>query len=234
VTSAAVYGRLLAAPTIERGVEVCLRYWLGPYLGEVLEQAGHARDLLPDPADLVRVADLSEPTSSQIAVVIVASPGTTGDTRREADAYTATWDVRAGVLMDLGSRLESREAAQFGAAAAGAALSHQGVADVMPDLTTWRRNDAGDLVVLAGSSVRWVGETYRVLDRRGMSPTLIAGEAIITVTVEGARSAFGGPEEPPRDPDSDLPSRDPAVSGDPSPVDPSLTITADPPWRTDL
>lgn len=224
MTSADVYGRLLAAPTIERGVEVCLRYFLGPYLGEVLAQAGHSRDALSDPLDLARVSELTDTASAQIALVVVATPGTVGDVTREVDSYTATWDVRAAVLADLGDRLESREAAQFAAAAAGAALSHQGVAKVATDMRTWVRDVDGELVTLEGSTVRWRGESYRRLERLGLSPTLIAGEAMVTVTVQGARSTYGGPAEPPLDPDTGIPSRDPAVSGTPTPVDPTLTI----------
>lgn len=229
MTSAEVYGRLLAAATIERGVEVCLRYFLPPYLGEVLAQAGHPRDALADPLDLARVSELTDTENGQVAFVVVATPGTIGDAVREPDGYRATWDVRAAVLLDLGDRLESREAAQFAAAAAGAALTHQGVAKVASDMRTWVRDADNELVTLEGSTVRWRGESYRKLERLGLSPTLIAGEAMITVTVEGARSVYGGPLEPPLDPDTGEPSRDPAESGTPTPVEPTLTIDPLPP-----
>lgn len=216
-----VYGRLLAAPTLERGAEVCLRYWLGPYLGEVLAQAGHARDALPDPSDLVRVSEWPRdiPAGSPVAMVITATPGTEGEAVREAQSYTATWDVRAAILANLGDRLESREAAQFYAAAAGAALTHQGMAAVESDMRTWATDDDGRLLILPGSSVKWRGETYRAMIDRG-SGTLqaIAGEARVSVIVQGARSAWGGPELPP------VPPRDPSVPGVSGPVVPSPVV----------
>jgi hypothetical protein len=227
VSSRDVYGRLLAAPTVERGVEVCLRYFLGPYLGEVLEQAGYARDALPDPQDLARVSELVWPVETTTAVVIVATPGTLGDAKREPDGYRVSWDVRVGVIADLGDRLDTREAAQFYAAAAGAALAHQGVAAVEPDGRTWTRDADEDLLELEGSSVQWAGETYRVADRRD-ARTLIVGEARVIVTVEGARSLHGGPDVPPLDPDTGQPGRDPAEPDAPAPVIPSLTITKEP------
>lgn len=227
MSSRDVYGRLLAAPTVERGVEVCLRYFLGPYLGEVLAQAGYERDALPDPSDLARVSEVAWPVETTTAVVIVATPGTVGDAPREPDGYRATWDVRAGVIADLGDRLDTREAAQFYAAAAGAALAHQGVAAVLADGRTWRLTVDGELEGLEGATVRWAGEQYRVADRRD-ARTLIVGEARLYVTVEGARSVHGGPDMPPIDPDTDLPGRDPATAPEPAPVDPSLTLTKEP------
>lgn len=223
--SADVYGRLLSAPTLERGVETCLRYFLGPYLGEVLAQAGHGRDALPDPTDLARVSEFTAPVEGQVALVVVASPGTFGDPVREADGYLAVWDVRAAVLADLGDRLETREAAQFYAAAAGAALTHQGVALVGADLRTWERDTDGELLVLEGSSVRWAGEAYREIPQM---PGVIAGEARVLVTVEEARSALGGPAVPPLDPDTQQPTRDPAVPGVSVDVVPDATIVRDP------
>jgi hypothetical protein len=217
VSSREVYGRLLAAPTVERGVEVCLRYRMGDYLGEVLEQAGYARDTLPDPQDLARVSDVVWPVETTTAVVIVATPGTSGDANREPDGYRVTWDVRVGVIADLGDRLDTREAAQFYAAAAGAALSHQGVAAVDPDGVTWTLDVADEPLELEGSSVRWLGESYRVADRRD-ARTLIVGEARVAVTVEGARSAVGGPLVAPEVP------RDPAVPGVAGPVVPHVTV----------
>lgn len=224
-----LYGRLVSAPTIERGVEVCLRYFLGPYLGEVLEQAGHGRGDLPDPSDLTRMSEFDWPTESNVAVVVVATPGTEGDAEREAETYTLTWDVRAAVLADVGDALHSREASQFYAAAAGTALAHQGVAVVASDLRTWARGPASELLTLEGSSVRFRGERYRQLGRRD-DRALIAGEALLSVTVQDARSAHGGPELPPAEPggvgDGPRPSA-PDIA--PAPVDPSVTIAREPP-----
>lgn len=215
-----MYGRLLSAPTVERGVEVCLRYRMADYLGEVLEQAGYARDMLPDPTDLARVSEVVWPVETATAVVIVATPGTSGDAAREPDGYRVVWDVRIGVVADLGDRLDSREAAQFYAAAAGSAVTHHGVAAVEPDGVTWSTDDVtGELLELEGASVRWLSEDYRVADRQD-SRTLIIGEARLSVTVEGARSTYGGPVEapPPETP------RAPAVPGEVGPVVPTLTI----------
>lgn len=221
MSSQDVYGRIVSAPMIERGLECTLRAWLGPYVGEALEQAGHPRDALPDPADLVRVSEFPRdiPAGSPITLVIVATPGTEGQAVREPTGYTATWDVRAAILANLGDRLESREAAQFFAAAAGAAMTHQGVAVVEADMRTWSTDDDGRLLILPGSSVKWRGETYRAMVDRG-SGTLqaIAGEARVSVIVQGARSAWGGPELPP------VPPRDPAVPGVSGPVVPSPLV----------
>lgn len=212
-----VWGRLVAAPTIERGLECTLRYWLSPYIGAVLAQAGHPRDALPDPSDLVRVSEFPRdiPAGSPVTLVIVATPGTEGQAVREPTGYTATWDVRAAILANLGDRLESREAAQFFAAAASAAMTHQGIAAVEADMRTWKTDDDGRLLILPGSSVIWRGETYRAMVDRG-SGTLqaIAGEARVSVIVQGARSAWGGPDVPPD------PPRDPAVPGVSGPVVP--------------
>jgi hypothetical protein len=217
-------GRVVAAPTIERGVEVCLRYYLGPWLGEVLVQNGHARDDLADPQDLARVSEFTAPTQGQVTLVVVATPGTTGDAQRDADGYTLTWDVRAAVIADLGDRLESREAAQLYAAAAGTALTVQGVAAVEPDGRTWTRDAYGDLEVLEGSSVRLMGESYREI--RGM-PGVIAGEARVTVTVEDARPAEVLTPIEPQEPGTSGPRPEP-VPVDPAPVNPSITLTRDP------
>lgn len=222
------FGRIVSAPQIERGVEVCLRYFLPLYLGEVLAQAGHARDALPDPTSLTRMSEVDWPTESDVAAVIVATPGTT-DVERDADddgpAYTLTWDVRAGIVADIGEALDSREASQFYAAAAGAALSHWGVAEVAPDLRRWVRDDDGQFVTLEGSSVDLQGEEYRLMGRRP-GRALIVGEARLEVKVLGARSAVPGAIELPPDPDPETPGpRDPAPSADPAPVDVSLTIT---------
>jgi len=219
--SRAVFGRALAATTIERGVEVTLRYYLGMYLGEVLEQNGYPRDGLRDPLDLERVVDLNDYSSAaQIALMVVASPGTT-DTRQDADGYTGVWDVRAGAIVDLGNRLDTREAAQLYAAAAGLAVSHQGVATVQPDRRTGVRDEYdGHLLPLEGSTVSWAGERFRAVDRmRG----LVAGEALFRVTVEGARSLQAADLEPPGEPQTPT-DRDAPPDGVPAPVTPSLTI----------
>ena len=226
MSSADVYGPLVSAPTVERGVETCLRYWLGPYVGEALAQNGHDRTHLPDPTDLVRVAEFTaQPPQGVVAMVVVATPGTVGDAESDGEFYTLTWDIRATILADLGDRLLSREAAQMYAAAAGTALAHQGVAAVEADLKTWATDDDGNLLTLAGSSVRLRGETYREIRQL---PGVIGGEARVTVTVEGARALHGGPETPPINPDTGLPGRDPAESGIPTAVVPALIVTRDP------
>lgn len=222
--SVETHGRLLSAATIERGVETTLRYFLNHYLGEVLAQNGHGRGDLPDVRDLLRVLDVTQPPSSgQIALAVVASPGTTGDARREADGYTAVWDVRAAVIVPpFDVRVETREAAQMYAAAAGVALSHQGVATVGPDFRTWVRDADGEFVTLEGSTVQWQGETYRLVPRM---QGVMAGEARWTVTVEGARSLAPLVYlDPPEDPDTGLPGRDEPEAGVPSSVDPSITV----------
>lgn len=217
-------GRLLAAPTIERGVEVCLRYFLPMYVGEVLTQAGHDRAGLPNPADLVRVAEFEWPAPTQLALVVLASPGTSGEPVAGPESYSATWDVRVAVLADLGDRLETREAAQLYAAAVGAAVSQQGVASVNAD-GTWAVNDDGMPEVLAGSSVRWAGEAYRQIGPPAAGRALIAGEARLLVTIEDARARWSATELAlPGPPDERTP---PPVPGS-APVVPSLTITRDP------
>lgn len=224
MSSRDVYGRLLAAPTVERGVEVTLRYYLSRYLGEVLAQNGHDRRDLPDPTDLARVSEFPPrgPDLQTALVVVVATPGTLGDARMEAEHYSASFDVRAAVLADLGKRLESREAAQFYAAAAGAALAHQGVAQVAADLRTWQRDEHGDLANLEGSTVQWVGERYVELPRM---PGVLAGEARVIVRVEGARSTAPFEEIPPDEPTD---PREPPVESGSASVVPSLTISRDP------
>jgi hypothetical protein len=220
--SRAVFGRALAASTIERGIEVTLRYYLGAYLGEVLEQNGRPRDGLADPLDLERVVDLNEYASSaQIALVVVASPGTVGDSWSDGEAYGATWDVRAGAIVDLGDRLDTREAAQLYAAAAGMAVSHQGVATVAADGRTGVRDEYdGHLLPLEGSSVTWAGERFRAVDRmRGV----VAGEALFRVSVHDARSLHAPDLEAPGEPQTPT-DRDPPAEPAPAPVVPSLTI----------
>ena len=224
------FGRIVAAPTVERGVEVTLRYLLPTYLGVVLAQAGYDRDALADPTNLVRQSEFDWPTETDVALVVVATPGTTGDAERGPETYDVVWDVRAAVLVDFGSdRLGSREASQFYAAAAGAALAEQGCAAVGPDGRTWLREADGETrALLEGSSVRWVGETYRQLGERD-GRSLVAGEARLTVTVEDARPVFGPdlsgliPE-----PGSDVPPREDVPAGDPAPVDPHVTLHRDP------
>jgi hypothetical protein len=220
--SRAVFGRALAATTIERGVEVTLRYYLGTYLGEVLEQNGHERDALADPLDLERVVDLNDYRSSaQIALVVIATPGTVGDAWSDGQAYGATWDVRAGAIVDLGDRLDTREAAQLYAAAAGMAASHQGVATVAADGRTGVRDPYdGHLLPLEGSSVSWEGERYRRVER---VRDVIAGEVLLRVTVEGARSLSAPDLPPPGEPE--IPTdREPPPEPGSAPVTPSLTI----------
>lgn len=224
-----VFGRLLAAPTVERGVELTLRYYLGRYLGEVLDQAGHDRQGLPDPADLVRVSEFRWPFEAQLALVVVATPGTVGDAEREPGGYRIAWDVRAAVLADLGDRLETREAAQFYAAAAGAALAHQGVADLGAD-GLGVRDDDGELVTLEGSSVQWLSETYRQIAPPQAGRALIAGEARVLVRVEDARSLHS--VEPVPAPDLPAPGdgtdRGPLDPSATSPVRPSVTVSREP------
>lgn len=220
--SRAVFGRTLAAPTIERGIEVTLRYYLGTYLGEVLEQAGLPRDGLADPLDIERVVDLNDyGNSAQIALVVVATPGTVGDSWSSGEGYGATWDVRAGAIVDLGKRLDTREAAQYYAAAAGLAVSHQGVATVQPDGRTAVRDPYDNhLLPLEGSRVAWAGERYRAVDRlRGV----VAGEALFRVSVEDARS-LNAPDLPPPDEPVTPSDRDDPPGPDAAPVVPSLTI----------
>lgn len=219
--SRAVFGRLLAASTIERGVEVTLRYYLGAYLGEVLEQNGYPRDGLADPLDLQRVVDLGDfADAAQIALVVIATPGTVGDVVGDGDTWSATWDVRAGAITDLGDGLDTREAAQLYCAAAGAAVDHQGVAAVAADGRTGIRDADGHLEALEGSSVIWQGERYSRVDR---IRDVIAGEALFRVTVQGARSIAAPDLPPPGEPK--VPT-DRAAPPDPgsSPVVPSLTI----------
>lgn len=216
------FGRILAAPTLERGVEVCMRLFLTPYVGEVLRQAGLPQDAIADPTDLVRLPEYDYPPENDVALVIVATPGTIGDARRDAGSYTATWDIRVGVVADLGARLDSMEAAGYYAAAAGAALTHQGVAQVSSDGRSWLRDEDGELLLLDGAVVRWAGESYRPLPERD-GRALVAGEARFNITVEGARSDEG-PEFIPDLPEDGPVDRDPPPEADPSPVVPSLTL----------
>lgn len=193
------YGRLVSAPIIERAVEATLRAWLGQYLGEVLAQAGHPRDALPDPTGVVRsTGDWG--TEDTPPLLIVVSPGTT-DAERRPDGYRATWNVTAMIVTTMPTRLEVREAAQFYAAALYC-LAHKGI-----DLT--------------GASVRWQGEDLAPVRRPGDDRTMLAGQAHFTITVAGARSLQGGPELPP-DPDPVTGE----VPRDPSPGAPPLPDTA--------
>lgn len=196
----AEYGRLLSAPILERAVEETLRTWMPAYLGEVLAQAGHGRFDLPDPSDMVRQSEFDWPVEAQIALVVITSPGTTGDAVRGPEGYDATWDVRAGVVADLGEYTGTREAMQFYAAAAGSALTHRGVP-------------------VEGASVRWLGENWGVLAERD-SRTLMGGEARCAITVQEARSLYGGPLEPP-DPQT-RPEAQPDPSTPPLIVVPSI------------
>lgn len=197
--SRAVFGRILSAPTLERGVERTLRTWCVVYLAEVLAQAGYSRDALPDPREVARATEFRWEKDGTLPLIVVATPGTTGDTVREADSYTATWEIEATVLVDLGNRLQTREAAQFYAAAVGAAMAHQGVARVAPD-GTWLLDAEGLPLTLEGSQVDWLGEAYRQMGEGEDGRSLVAGGARLLVTVEGARSRFGGPEALPPDP----------------------------------
>lgn len=191
-----VYGRIVSAPMIERGVEVTLRYLLGPYVGEVLEQMGLDRWTLPDPTDVQRLARVDQfREGEQVAMVVIASPGTVGDAKREADSYTLTWEVQAGIVCDLGDPLKTREAAQMYAAAIGACLAHQGCAAVEPDGRTWAQDGVTDeYLLLEGSHTWYVGEGYQPVPTR---PDLMMGGATAMVRVQGARSLYGGPEAPP-------------------------------------
>lgn len=219
-----VIGRALAAPAIERGAEVCLRYFLGRYLGEVLAQDGLARTALPDPADLVRVSDVAWQPPDQLALLLVASPGTTGDVVREADAYTATWDMTVGVMCDLGDRLDTRDAAMYYAAAAGMCLAQQGIADASRD-GLWRTDQDGNGLILEGSSVLWVAERARQVSRPDQRLRVV-GEARLLVTVEGARATW--PAEPLPLPENPAPpDRDPLEPGERVPVSPDVTVTQD-------
>lgn len=170
------YGRIVSAPMIETAVANTLATWLSDYLGETLAQAGYGREDLPDPDDLVFASDLDWPTEAEVALVVIVSPGTTGDPRREAESYAATWDVRVVTLASLPDRLDTRRAAQLYAAAAGAAVDQKGVE-------------------LEGATVVWTGEGTRVLAERD-ARTLVAGEARFEVSVEDARRRYGGPDAP--------------------------------------
>lgn len=221
-----VLGRMLSAPTLEQGAEVCLRYYLGLYLGEVLAQAGWEREALPDPHDLKRVADFVWPIEAQLTTVVMASPGTTGDAQKTERGYDATWDLRVAVLADLGDRLDTRVASQFYAAAAGMAIAHNGIAALNAD-GTWKVNSDGEPVTVEGTSVRWIGEGYRQLGPPRDRRALLAGEARLLVKVEGARSLR--PSQPLPLPDAPLPpDREPPEPDDPAPVNPSLTIEREP------
>lgn len=203
------YGRLLSAPTLELGLERTVRTWVGAYLGEVLEQHYAAavaitgepmpedvRYVLPDPTDVVRQSEFTWPVEGQLALVVIATPGTTGDAVHGPDDIDATWEAQVGVVADLGDYGPTREAMQFYAAACGACLEHKGI-DV------------------PGAGVRWAGENYGILAERD-ARTLMGGAARILVTVEGARSSFGGPDAPPP-----IDDRPPGV---PRPHDPPITV----------
>jgi hypothetical protein len=184
------YGRLVSAPMIERAVEATLRVWLGQYIGEVLAQAGHPRDALPDPTDLVRASGHDWDSESAPPLAIVVSPGTT-DVRRVPNGYTATWSVTAMVVASMPTRLQVREAAQFYAAALYC-LEQKGID-------------------LDGATVRWQGEELAPVRRPGDDRTQLAGQAHFAVMVEGARALHGGPADPPTpDPVTGVVPREPA------------------------
>jgi hypothetical protein len=217
-----VYGRIVSAPMIERGIEVTLRYWLGPYVGEALAQLGQDRGGLPDPdaiQRLARVDDFRE--GEQVAMVVIATPGTVGNAERTESGYAGMWEVQAGIVCDLGDPLATREAAQVYAAAIGTCLAHQGCAAVEPDGVTWSTDDHDRTQTLEGSHTWWAGEGYQPVPRR---PDVYFGGATLMVRVDDARATWGGPDEPPAADARGRRVREAALDPVPSMVIPTLTI----------
>lgn len=215
------YGRIVSAPQIERGIEVTLRYMLGPYVGEVCDQLGLDRWTLPDPSDVQRLANPDQfRDGEQVAMVVIATPGTT-DVRRDADGYALTWEVQAGIVCDLGDPLKTRDAAEIYAAAIGTCLTHQGCANVEPDGTTWSTDDHGRVLLLEGSHVWLTGEGYQPVPSR---PDLMMGGAVVQVRVENARPLYGGPDEPPGTDGDGHRLRVPVAEPAEGAVEPSVTV----------
>jgi hypothetical protein len=218
-----VYGRIVSAPQIERGLEVTLRYRLAEYLGEALAQLGYDRYALPDPEDIARVVNVDEYNNRhEVALVVIASRGTDETAKRDGDSYALRWMVEAGVVCDLGDPLKTREAAQVYAAAIGQCLAHHGCA-ATSDGVTWDQAD-GEYLLLEGSSTWLVREGY--MRPPGQSRDMMMGVAEIAVEVSDARSAYGGPAEPPPlDATGSFRLREPVADGVTGPVEPTVTVS---------
>jgi hypothetical protein len=187
----ATYGRLVSAVMVERAIEARIRAWFSAYVGEALVQAGENRHGLASPSDFFKSTSPDDwPPETNLTAVVVASDGTSSVVRN-ADGYDMTWRVEGGVVATRENTTQTRETAQFYATGIGMAVAHKGID-------------------LDGASVILDGESYTT---RGFTAerTLLIGAARWLVTVENARSLFGGPELPPDDP-TETPEGEPGPS----------------------
>ena len=179
-----VYGPIRSMPMIERALARTFGTWFGAYLGDTLHQFGLDRMGLPSPSDIVRVVDIdSWPMESNLAVGLIAIPG--GEVVPQGGPlYGMNYEMRAGVAATMGDYRETREAAQFYAAAT-VCLAHRG-AEGLPDV---RVTHTGEGLM-----------RLRAEDER----TLMLGFGTFLVSVPDARALHGDPAEPP-DPPGDRP-----------------------------
>lgn len=189
--SFATAGRIVSASSLEDAVEDTLRLWLPFYLGEVTEQnpplevVGDVRQVLLDPAGIVRTSAIDWPIETAPTTVMLASPGMAADTSPGLDgSVRASWTFTLAIFATMPERTDTRRAAQLYAAALSTTMTAKGLE-------------------VDGASVRFVREMYDGRPARD-ARTQVLAYAEFVVDIEDARPGMGtGPVVPP-------PGRDPA------------------------
>jgi hypothetical protein len=177
----AEFGALVTGVAVEAAAMATLRTWMNTYVGEASVQSGYARiggNSIARPTDIARASQVDWRSGDKLPLVLVVSVGLADDALRGPQDLSLTWELSVVTVATGSTRERTRTAAQVYAAAAGMCLLQKGV-----------ELDGFD------PAVDFISEFYRLLDERD-SRSLMAAEAVVRITVPGARSLFGGPVNP--------------------------------------
>lgn len=181
-----VYGPLVSASDVEEGVIAHLRLWLPAYLREVDRRYDIEEPGLPSIRSYSTVNEFKKWPEEQIPAVIVISPGTDGEPKREGDGtYRTKWTVGTAVVVSARDQASTNRIAKlYGLAVRAAILQHQKLGE------------------LNAESVEWNAERYDNV-RRESNRTIAAANLIFGVQIRGTINSLAGPIVPPPDPSAD-------------------------------
>lgn len=192
------FGSIKTGGMIEQATEQVLATWLPSYLAEAVRQAGHTEpDPWPPPPRAIETfAAFTTWDELALPAVIVVSPGTDGEPRRDGRGEWSAW-WRLGVWVVVGASTQDhtrRLAHLYGAATRVCLINHHTLGGV-------------------ASRTDWVGETYDTLNT---DTARTVGAVGVDFRVEMRDVAGHGPTVMPPDPP------DPHL---PWPPDPMVTTT---------
>jgi len=132
------FGPLFVPASLERSMLTLLETWLPVYLAEIERQNDLATCTIARPRSYATSVEADLEPGEQLPAIIAISPGTIAAPEREADEWTAWWQLTVVALVMTPAEISTRElAGMYAAAIRGVVLQHAGLDNALVEATWW-------------------------------------------------------------------------------------------------